>query len=87
MKTAISIPDDLFKEVDRIALESHSSRSQIFCIAVNEYLEKLRANKLLEDLNKAYKNGELPEEKLLRKKSAEYHHKKILGMSSDDQTG
>jgi metal-responsive CopG/Arc/MetJ family transcriptional regulator len=78
MKTAISIPDELFEEVDRIARESGSSRSQVFCLAVKEYLEKLRARKLLEDLNTAYKGEELAEEKLLRKKSVEYYQKKIL---------
>jgi len=87
MKTAISIPDDLFKDVDRIARESNSSRSQIFCTAVKEYLEKLRVRKLLEDLNEAYKDVESDEEKLLRKKSTEYYRQKIVRKGDDDQTG
>ena len=87
MKTAISIPDELFREVDRLARETHSSRSQIFCLAVREYLEKLRACKLLEDLNEAYKDVESDDDKLLRKKSVEYYHKKIVRKGSDDQTG
>jgi hypothetical protein len=87
MKTAISIPNELFEEVDRIARERGSSRSQVFCFAVMEYLEKLRARKLLDDLNEAYKDGELPEEKLLRKKSAEYYRQQIVREDDDDQTG
>jgi metal-responsive CopG/Arc/MetJ family transcriptional regulator len=38
MKTAISIPDDLFKEVEEIVKEQHSSRNALFTIAVREYL-------------------------------------------------
>ena len=87
MKTAISIPDDLFKDVDRIARESNSSRSQIFCKAVKEYLEKLRVRKWLEDLNEAYKDVESDAEKLLRKKSAEYYCQKIVRKGDGDQTG
>lgn len=87
MKTAISIPDDLFKEVDRIARESRSSRSQIFCLAVKEYLEKLRARKLLEDLDEAYKDVEFDDEKQLRKKSVEYFRQKIVSEGDDDQAG
>jgi len=84
MKTAISIPDDLFKEVDRVARESHSSRSQIFCKAVTEYLEKLRARKLLEKLNETYKDREDADEKRLRKKSVEYYRQKIAREGSGD---
>ena len=87
MKTAISIPDELFIEVDRIARECGSSRSQVFCLAVKEYLEKFRARKLLEDLNEAYKDKELPEEELLRKKSADYYRQKIVRGDNDGQTG
>lgn len=87
MKTAISIPDELFEEVDKIARESGSSRSKIFCLAVEEYLEKLRARKLLEELNTAYKDEELAEEKLLRKKSAEYYHQKIVREGDGDKAG
>ena len=84
MKTAISIHDDLFKEVDRVARESHSSRSQIFCQAVTEYLEKLRAQKLFEKLNEAYKDGEDAYENRLRKKSREYYRRKIVREGCED---
>jgi len=84
MKTAISIPDDLFNEVDRVARESHSSRSQIFCQAVTEYLEKHRARKLFEKLNKAYKDREDADEKRLRKKSRDYYRREITRENSGD---
>ena len=84
MKISISISDDFFKETDRIARESHSSRSQIFCQAVTEYLEKHRARKLFEKLNEAYKDREDTDEKRLRKKSIEYYRRKITREGSGD---
>jgi metal-responsive CopG/Arc/MetJ family transcriptional regulator len=77
MKTAISIPDDLFKEVDKLAKEKKTSRSQIFCKAVQLYLEKSKSQRLLKELNTAYAHENTPEEKLLRKKSAEYYKNRI----------
>jgi metal-responsive CopG/Arc/MetJ family transcriptional regulator len=78
MKTAISIPDDIFEEVDKLARENKTSRSQIICIAVEEYLKKIKARKLLEALNSVYADEETAEEKLLRAKTKEYYERKVL---------
>ncbi len=87
MKTAISIPDDLFKEVVKLASENKTSRSQIFSIAVKEYLEKIKSQKLLETLNKVYSEEETDDEKLLRRKSLEYYNNVILKDSNDNSAG
>lgn len=84
MKTAISIPDHLFEEVSKLAQKNKTSRSQIFRRAVEEYLERLRAQKLFEDLNSAYAQEETHSEKLLRKKSLDYYDSTFLGKDSDD---
>jgi metal-responsive CopG/Arc/MetJ family transcriptional regulator len=86
MKTAISIPDDLFNKVNKLAKENKTSRSQIFCAAVEAYLEKIKSHKLLEALNSAYADEETSEERLLRKKSFEYYSRTILKGEKDDQT-
>jgi metal-responsive CopG/Arc/MetJ family transcriptional regulator len=39
MKTAISIPDPLFKRADVLARRFHISRSELFARAVERYLE------------------------------------------------
>lgn len=78
MKIAISIPDHIFEEVDNLAHQKKTSRSQIFCIAVEEYLKKMRAHKLFETLNSVYKDGATPEEKVLLAKSIEYYESKVL---------
>ena len=85
MKTAISIPDDLFEEVTKLAKENNTSRSQIFRAAVVAYLKKIKSHKLLEALNSAYADGETSEERLLRKKSLELYSRTILKGEKDDQ--
>lgn len=40
MKTAISLPDDLFAEADRLAHRLSKSRSQLYREAVEEYLAR-----------------------------------------------
>jgi len=42
MKTAISIPDDLFHEVERCSRRLRVSRSRLFADAAREYLAKRR---------------------------------------------
>ena len=86
MKTAISIPDDLFNEVNKLAKENKTSRSQIFCAAVEAYLEKIKSHKVLEALNSAYADDETAEEKLLRKRSMEHYSRTILASEDNDQT-
>jgi len=38
MKTAISVPDDVFRDAERFARRTRTSRSQLFSDAVREYL-------------------------------------------------
>lgn len=78
MKTAISIPDHIFEEVKKLAQENKTSRSRIFCAAVEEYLKKMKAHKLLEALNSVYADEVTPEEKLLRAKTIKYYDRKVL---------
>lgn len=78
MKTAISISDELFEEVDRLAKEKKTSRSQVFSEAVKLYLKKNKSQKLLEELNSAYAHEETSEEKLVQKKRTEYYKSQIL---------
>jgi metal-responsive CopG/Arc/MetJ family transcriptional regulator len=40
MKTAVSVPDDLFAQVDRLAKRSHRSRSEVYSSALREYVAR-----------------------------------------------
>jgi metal-responsive CopG/Arc/MetJ family transcriptional regulator len=78
MKTALSIPNEIFREVEKFAKEHHYSRSEVFVIAVKEFLKKLESKKLLDALNTAYSDVESPEEKTLREKSKKYYISRVL---------
>ncbi len=68
MKTAISVPDSLFHEVEKAAKEGRTSRSEVFVTAVREYLEKRKSRKLLDDMNNALALAETAEEYSGRRK-------------------
>jgi metal-responsive CopG/Arc/MetJ family transcriptional regulator len=88
MKTAISIPDHIFWEVDRFARESKVSRSYVFYLAVEEYMKKVKAKKLLANLNAVYSEDETPEEKTFRDKALHHFVEDVLEKEDhDDQTG
>ena len=54
MKTAISIPDDVFESADELAEELGVSRSELYSTAVAEYLAKHRAQDVTAKLNEVY---------------------------------
>ena len=54
MKTAISIPDDLFQEADRLAAELKQSRSQLYSRAVREYIARHSPDRVTAALNEVY---------------------------------
>ena len=54
VKTAISLDEGLFQEVNRLAGELHVSRSRLFVLAVQEYLKKQENRALLARLNEVY---------------------------------
>jgi metal-responsive CopG/Arc/MetJ family transcriptional regulator len=78
MKTAISIPDDIFRELEKFAKEHKYSRSEVFVLAVKELLKKMESKQLLEALNTAYSDLEDTEGKTLRRKSKKYYVRAVL---------
>ncbi len=54
VKTAISLENDLFKEVNILARELHISRSKLFVLAVQDFIKKNQSRKLLAQINKAF---------------------------------
>ncbi|HLA15881.1 MAG TPA: ribbon-helix-helix protein, CopG family [Candidatus Limnocylindrales bacterium] len=40
MKTAVSLPDELFAQVERLARRSRRSRSEVYRAALREYVER-----------------------------------------------
>jgi metal-responsive CopG/Arc/MetJ family transcriptional regulator len=54
MKTAISIPDPLFKAAERAAKRQKVSRSRLYAKALQEYLERRRSKAITKALNEIY---------------------------------
>jgi hypothetical protein len=78
MKIAISIPDDLGAEVDRIAKSSHIPRSRVFVVAVREQLKELESKCLLESLNDVYSTPDTPGEVEARSAFQSQFFKKVI---------
>ena len=54
MKTAISIPDDVFEAADRTARKLGVSRSELYATAVHEFIERHRVEDVTSKLNEVY---------------------------------
>ncbi len=54
MKTAISVPDKLFKEVDATARRLGMSRSELFSKAVAAYIEQHQSRRVTDALDRVY---------------------------------
>ena len=54
MKTAISLPDDVFASADALAKRLRMSRSRLYAIAVAEYVAKHRDADITARLNAVY---------------------------------
>jgi metal-responsive CopG/Arc/MetJ family transcriptional regulator len=54
MKTAISLPDDVFAASDALAKRLGMSRSALIAVALTEFLAKHRTSKISERLDAVY---------------------------------
>lgn len=54
MKTAVSMPDDLFHQAEAAARRLHVSRSELYATAIAQFLEKRKADTVTERLNEIY---------------------------------
>ena len=52
MKTAISIPDEIFKKAERLCRRLGISRSQLYSKAVQEYVNRRRPESITEAMNR-----------------------------------
>lgn len=53
MKTAVSIPDDVFEKVERFARRTQRSRSEIFSTALREYIARHAPDEVTDAINRA----------------------------------
>ena len=54
MKTAVSLPDDLFRSAEAAARRLRVSRSQLYANAIAEFLKRQDSSAITERLNNVY---------------------------------
>ena len=54
MKTAISIPDDVFKRAEEYARRTKMSRSALYAVAVDNYVQQHVKDEITRKLNEIY---------------------------------
>ncbi len=79
IKTAISIQEPLFEQVDALAHELQISRSRLFVLAVEDFIQRYQNQKLLEAINAACDDLPDPEEQTLRHKMRRQHRQLVEG--------
>ena len=52
MKTAVSIPDDVFRDAERLARRTRKSRSQLFSDALREYVARHAPDDVTDSMNR-----------------------------------
>jgi len=79
IKTAISIQKPLFEQVDALARELQISRSRLFVLAVEDFIQRYQNQKLLEAINAAYDDLPDQEEQTLCHKMRQQHRRLVEG--------
>jgi metal-responsive CopG/Arc/MetJ family transcriptional regulator len=51
MKTAVSIPDDVFERAERFARRARRSRSEVYSAALREYVNRHAPDEVTEAMN------------------------------------
>ncbi|MCK5687593.1 hypothetical protein KAJ27_25890 [bacterium] len=82
MKTAISIPDNLFEKVELLAQELSFSRSKVFAMAMQEFIDRYEAQQLLNNLNNAYSEDDQSDDDQLCKRTKRYYSKRLKRKSN-----
>lgn len=57
IKTAVSLPESLFEQAETLADELRISRSRLFTLAVEAFVQRYENERLLASLNEAYGDG------------------------------
>ncbi len=65
MKTAISVPDDVFEDVSKYSKLLNISRSKLFTKAAKKYISKIKKKYMLKALNEVYDEDDEDDKKFL----------------------
>jgi metal-responsive CopG/Arc/MetJ family transcriptional regulator len=76
-KTAISIEQPLFEEVEALAKELDVSRSFLFTLAARNFVQDYKNKKLLDAINSAHKKSPDLSEKILMTRMKSKHRRLV----------
>ncbi len=79
VKTAISMNKTLFDQVNRLADELNVSRSRLFVMAVEEFIQRYENQALLHQINRAYDGMPLADEERVQRKMRNHHRNLVEG--------
>ena len=79
VKTAISIEKTLFDQAEKIAHTMKVSRSKLFVIALQDFIEHQRNKEMLAQINAAYADEPDAAEQTLRLRSRRQHRRIVEG--------
>lgn len=77
VKTAISLNDSLFAKVEALTRELDISRSRLFAIAVQEYIERHETRRMMAALNKVSDEFIDEEDRAIQRGIREYHRRQM----------
>ncbi|HMV42438.1 MAG TPA: ChpI protein [Leptospiraceae bacterium] len=77
MKTAISIPDDLFKTAEKAAKRIGIPRSQLFARSLEEFIQSHNKSSVTEKLNKVYRKDSRKSKEDISNSSVEFLRKSL----------
>jgi metal-responsive CopG/Arc/MetJ family transcriptional regulator len=73
IKTAISMNKDLFEQVNKLADKLKVSRSHLFAMAVEEFIERHENRLLLQQINQAYESLSLADDEQISRGIKRFH--------------
>ena len=79
IKTAISIDKSLFAQANALARKLKVSRSRLFVIALEDFIQEQENRELLEKINAVYADGPDKSEQELRRKMRQSYRRLIEG--------
>jgi metal-responsive CopG/Arc/MetJ family transcriptional regulator len=84
MKIAISIPDNVFRDVKKVAEEQKRSRSEVIVEAVRRYLKNLETRRMINNLNEVYSSPDTEEERAARAADLELYRRAVLAKEKEE---
>lgn len=79
VKTAISLPESLFKQAEAVAEELKVSRSRLMALALEEFIRRRQNLQLLEKINAAYADPPDEEEQAMLRTMRRYQRRIVEG--------